>query len=94
MRGTLFEIDASGWCAVLKSSVLLALAAPNGATTTFLIGQGNQFDPQTGQISPLPPDLLNGLQQIATALDTAYVEVVSFEYDQTFSFISPVTGHY
>jgi len=94
VRGTLFEIDASGWCAVLKSSVLLALAAPNGATTTYLIGQGNQFDPQTGQISPLPPDLLDGLQQIATALDTAYVEVVSFEYDQTFSFISPVTGHY
>ena len=94
VRGTLFEIDASGWCAVLKSSVLLALAGPDGGTSTYLIGQGNQFDPQTGQISPLSPDLLSLLQQIATALDTVYVEMVSFEYDQTFTFISPTTGHY
>jgi hypothetical protein len=94
VRGTLFEIDASGWCAVLKSSVLLALAEPNGATTTYLVDQGNQFEPQTGQISPLPPELFSLLQQMATALDTAYVEVVSFEYDQTFSFISPTSGHY
>ena len=28
VRGTLFEIDAGGWCAVLKSSVLLALVGP------------------------------------------------------------------
>ncbi len=94
VRGTLFEIDASGWCAVLKHSVLLAVGEPDGSTMTYPIGEGNQFDPQTGQVSPLPPGLLNTLQQIATALDTAYVEIVSFEYDQTFSFISPVTGHY
>ena len=94
VRGTLFEIDASGWCAVLKSSVLLAIGGPNGATTTYLVGEGNQFDPQTSQISPLPPDLLNVLQQIAMALDTAYVEVVSFAYDGTFCFISPTSGHH
>jgi FecR protein len=94
VRGTLFEIDASGWCAVLKSSVLLALVGPDGATTTHLLGEGNQFDPQTGQISALPPELLGLLQQIATALDTVYVETVSFAYDGTFSFISPTTGHY
>lgn len=94
VRGTLFEIDASGWCAVLKSSVLLALADSNGATKTFLISQGNQFDPQTGQITPLSSDALNTLQQIATALDTAYVQVVSFEYDLTTCFISPITGRF
>ncbi len=94
VRGTLFEIDASGWCAVLKNSVLLSLVGPNGAPVTYLVGEGNQFNPQTGQISPLPPDLLNLLQQNLTALDTVYVEIVSFMYDRTFCFISPTSGHY
>ncbi len=94
VRGTLFEIDASGWCAVLKNSVLLSIIGPNGVPMTYLVGEGSQFNPQTGQISPLPPDLFNLLQQIATALDTVYLEIVSFAYDRTFCFISPTTGHY
>ena len=94
VRGTLFEIDASGSCAVLKSSVLLSIVGSNGVPMTYLVGEGSQFNPQTGQITPLPPDLLYLLQQIATALDTVYVETVSFAYDRTFCFISPITGHY
>ena len=93
VRGTLFEIDASGWCAVLKSSVVLAIAGPHDAVTTYVVGEGNQLNPQTGQISPLPPDLLNLLQQISRALDTVYVEIVSFTYDRTFCFISPTSGN-
>ena len=92
VRGTLFEIDASGWCGVLKNSVLLAITGPHDVVTTHLVGEGTQFNPETGEISPLPPDLLDVLHEIATALDTAYVQIVSFEYDQTFTFISPTTG--
>jgi len=94
VRGTLFEIDASGWCAVLKDSVLLALADSNGATSTYLINEGYQFEPLTGQVSPLPSDVRSALQQVSTALDTTYVEIISFTYDATSSFISPTTGHY
>ncbi|MFZ1072295.1 MAG: FecR domain-containing protein [Verrucomicrobiia bacterium] len=94
VRGTLFEIDASGWCAVLKHSVLIALAGPDSATMPYVVGEGNQFNPATGLVSPLPSDMLNLLQQMATALDTVYVEIVSFTYDGTFCFISPTTGHY
>jgi len=94
VRGTLFGIDASGWCAVLKNSVLLAIVGPHDVTTTYLVGQGNQFNPETTQISPLPPDLLNMLQQGLTALDTVYVEIVSFEYDGTYCFISLTSGHW
>jgi hypothetical protein len=94
VRGTLFEIDASGWCAVLTHSMLIALAGPNGTTMPYLVTEGNQFDPLTGRITPLPPDLLNVLQQASTALDTLYVEVISFAYDGTFCFISPTSGHY
>jgi hypothetical protein len=94
VRGTLFEIDASGWCAVLKNSALLAIVGPNGVPVTYVVGEGNQFDPQTGQISPLPSDLHNLLVQMATALDTLYVEVVSFTYDRTYCYISPVHGYH
>jgi hypothetical protein len=93
VRGTLFEIDASGWCAVLKNSVLLAIVGPNAVPVTYLVGEGNQFDPQNGQISPLTPHMLNLLHQIATALDTVYVEVISFTYDGTFCRVSPTSGH-
>ena len=92
VRGTLFEIDASGWCAVLKNSVLLSIVGANGAPMTYQVGEGNQFNPQTGQISALPPELLSLLQQISMALDTVYTEIVSFTYDRTFCFISPTTG--
>jgi len=94
VRGTLFEIDASGWCAVLKTSVLLSIVGPNGAPATYLVNEGSQFDPQTGQISPLGSDLLNLLHQISTALNTVYMEEVSFTYDQTHCFISPTSGHH
>jgi len=92
VRGTLFEIDASGWCGVLKNSVVLAITGPHEVVTTYEVGEGNQFNPETGEISPLPSDLLGVLHQIATALDTAYVEILSFEYDQTLNFISPTAG--
>ena len=94
VRGTLFEIDAGGWCAVLKDSVILALADPTGATSTYVINEGYQFEPLTGQISPLPPDVRNALDQASTALDTTYAEIVSFTLDATSSFISPTTGHF
>jgi hypothetical protein len=102
VRGCVIEIDASGWCAVIKDplepashkgALLLSIVGPNGAPMTYQVDEGNQFTPQTGQISPLPPDLLNLLQQISRALDTMYVEIVSFTYDRTFCFISPTSGN-
>jgi len=103
VRGCVIGIDANGWCAVIKDplepashkgALLLSIIGPNGAPTTYEVDEDNQFTPQTGQISPLPPELLSLYQQISMSLDTVYVEIVSFEYDRTFCFISPVSGHY
>lgn len=103
VRGCVIGIDASGWCAVLKdplappshvSSVLLSIVGPNGTPMTYQLDEGNQFNPQGSQISPLPPELLSLLQQIALTLDTTYVEAVSFTYDTTFCYISPISGHF
>jgi hypothetical protein len=102
VRGCVIVIDASGWCAVIKDpleppshkgGLLLSIVGPNGAPTTYQVDEGSQFTPQTGQISPLPPQLLHLFQGIVMALDTAYVEIVSFTYDRTFCFISPTSGH-
>ncbi|HXR03536.1 MAG TPA: hypothetical protein VN836_02380 [Verrucomicrobiae bacterium] len=101
VRGCVVVIDASGWCAVIKDplepashkgALLLSIVGPNGAPSTYQVDEGNQFTPQTGQISPLPPELFSLYQETATALDTAYVQVVSFAYDRTFCFISPTSG--
>jgi len=103
VRGCVIVIDASGWCAVIKdplapvsqkSSLLISIVGPNGAPVTYQVDEGNQFTPQTGQISPLPPGLLSVLQQIAMALGTSYVESVSFTYDRTFCYISPISGYH
>jgi hypothetical protein len=102
VRGCVIGIDANGWCAVIKDplespshkgALLLSIIGPNGTPATYEVDEDNQFNPQTSQISPLPPELLSLYQQISMSLDTVYVEVVSFEYDRTFCFISPTSGH-
>ncbi|HUB86680.1 MAG TPA: FecR domain-containing protein [Verrucomicrobiae bacterium] len=94
VRGTLFGLDANGWLSVLKNSVYLSIVGPDGKLTTVQVDQGNQFNPNTGQISPLPPQIIALLQQIATALDSLYLEVVSFSFDHTTCHISPTSGFF
>jgi hypothetical protein len=92
VRGTLFGLGADNWCGVVKSSVLLSYTGSDGLPVTVLISAGNQFNPSNGETGPLPADLLGVLQQIATALDTVYLQVVSFAFNRTDTFISPITG--
>jgi len=106
VRGCLIEIDASGYLAVTEDAaangmengaeargVLISIVGPNGAATTYLVGDGSQFNPQTSQVSPVPPDSLQILRLQGKALKTVYVEIVSFVHDRTFCFISPTSGH-
>jgi FecR protein len=94
VRGTKFGLGADGMCAVIKSSVLLSLIGADGRPFTVLVGEGNQFNPGTGQIAPLSPELANILQQIATAVDTLYFEAVSFAFNRVEVYISPTTGRH
>jgi hypothetical protein len=94
VRGTLFGLGADNWCGVVKSSVLLSYTGADGLPKTVLISAGNQFDPSNGQTGPLPPELLGLLQQIATALDTVYLQVVSFAFNRADCFISPTSGSF
>jgi FecR protein len=92
VRGTLFGLGADNWVGVVKNSVLLSYTGADGLPKTVVVGAGNQFNPSNGETGPLPADLLGVLQQIATALDTAYLQVVSFAFNGAQSFVSPTTG--
>jgi hypothetical protein len=56
---------------------------------TLVVGEGTRFNPQTGQISPLPTALIDELDQIITALRTLYWGQVNFTFDRTQCHISP-----
>jgi len=79
---------------VLKNSVVLSIIGSDGKPTTVVVGEGTRFNPQTGQISPLLPDMINELDQIITALRTLYWGEVNFTFDRTLCHISPTQGYH
>jgi len=98
VRGTKLSIGADGSVAVLTASspsdVVLSITNPDGTTTTYVIAAGDQFDPQSGQTGPVPAEFLGLLQQIASALDTVYLQIVSVSVsiDKTQVSLSPTSG--
>ena len=129
VRGTIFGIDANGWCAVYRGSVLLSLIGPDGKPYTVVISEGNYFSfnapsgqgqaaapggqgyvalsargqiyasggqvtpsSSQGQVMPMTAGMIAFLGDISRALDTLYVEVLSFAYDHTIVWVSPTTG--
>ncbi|MGH7950964.1 MAG: FecR family protein, partial [Limisphaerales bacterium] len=92
VRGTLFTLSADGSCGVLRDSVTESITLPDGRLVTVRIDQGDQVNPQNGQIYQLSPELINLLQQISIALDTVYFDVVAYAHDKTMVFVSPTIG--
>jgi hypothetical protein len=95
VRGTLGTLGADGSCAVLSHSVLLSITGPDGQDPVILVEAGKQFNPVTGQLTPLSPELVTLLQQIATALDTLYLQIisVSITVDGTLCNVSSTSGN-
>jgi hypothetical protein len=93
-RKTLFYIDATGKCSVLNNSVVLSLTGGDGKPETVVVGEGKEFNPRSGQTSPLSPDLIYNLDQIFKALRTMYYGIVNFTFDATSCHISPTAGRY
>jgi hypothetical protein len=93
VRGTMFYISATGECAAFKNSLVLSVIGSNGKPDTVVVGEGSQYNPQTGKTSPLPPEMIEQLNQIFTAVRTTYLEVINFTFDQSRCHISPTQGH-
>jgi hypothetical protein len=94
IRGTMFYISATGECAAFKNSLVLSIIGSNGKPDTVVVGEGSQYNPQTGTVSPLSPEMLEQLNRIFTALRTTYLEVVNFTFDRTRCHISPTVGYH
>jgi hypothetical protein len=72
--------------------VWLSITGADGVVKTYVVSAGNEFNPFSGQSGPLPANVLDTLQNIAKALDTVYLQVVSFSFDRTQSYVSPKSG--
>lgn len=93
VRGTFFGIDANGWCAVLKNQVDFATVGADGQVITRSVTEGNQFDPATGQTTPLPQNLIKLMRSVSSAVNTTYVGFVSFASVRSDCYISPTHGN-
>ena len=58
IRGTFFDISAEGLVRVVTGSVVVAYVGPDGTVVTQVVSGGQQFDSRTGQLSPIPPEVL------------------------------------
>lgn len=92
VRGTLFVIDASGFVGVFQHSVVLSIIGSDGKPSTVVVPAGQEFNPQSGTVAPLPPDFSTMLGQLFPSLRTMYYEDVSFTFDRTLCHISPTSG--
>jgi hypothetical protein len=88
VRGSQGFISADGVCGALVHPLWISIAGQPVVT----VEQGQQYDPATGQSSPMSSTLLDLLHQIATAANTCYLESVSFSFNRTQCYISPTTG--
>ena len=88
-------LGADGACGVSGQSnhSLVISININGQLVTVTIDPGYFFNPLTGQVTPLTPDLVKWFLENSSALDTLYLQLFSFTFDRTGCFISPTSGH-
>jgi len=92
VRGTEFSItlNADGTIknvAVYKTvnddGLVLAITSAVGATQTFLIKDGEIWEPGNPNPVPITPQLRSVLNEVFAALRTPYYQLVSYDYDRT-----------
>ena len=92
IRGTIYLIGADGVVSVLTGSVVISYVS-NGAVVTKEVPAGNQFNPATGQVTPITNPLIKQLIRLAQIFDK-YVQFPATSYifvDHTLHNVSPTT---
>jgi len=81
-----------GTCGALVHPLYISIAGQ----PPFTIAEGEQYSPGDGsgpaQTSPLSPDLINLLKQIAIAAETSFVKATAYSADNVEVHVSPGTG--
>lgn len=92
VRGTEFSItlnpdgtikDIKVYKTLGDEGLVLAITSAVGTTQTFLIKDGEMWEPGNPNPVPIPPEIRQFLQEIFDALRTPYYQLVSFDYDRT-----------
>jgi hypothetical protein len=94
IRGTIYSLSANGILQVLTGAVVLAYVGPDGNVVTQVVNAGEQFDINTGLITPISApnmgDIIHDAVQFRTFFNnqpTTYVAP-----DHRIYYISPVQG--
>ncbi len=92
IRGTIYDITANGLVRVFAGTVVVAWVGADGSTVTKVVGPGKQFDPRTGEVTPIPGGEFKILQAIINDLRTGTLRTGKSNYtiDQTIYMVSPV----
>jgi len=70
--------------------------AADGTVTTKVVVAGQQFDARTGEVTPIPEDVLkmmDGVERMLLALGVPGKERTEFVRDHTIFHVSPHRGH-
>ena len=92
VRGTVYDLTSEGVVKVLVGSVVLAsVDSKSGNVTTQVVMGGQQFDPRSGQVSPLPATEMASLDKLVASMrTTGAVSAQTYVADKTIIPISPV----
>src|ERR1051326_7280388 len=96
IRGTFYDITADGVVRVSSGSVVLAYMAADGTVTTKVVVAGQQFDARTGEVTPIPEDILkmmDAVERMLLSLGVPGRERTEFVRDHTIFHVSPHRGH-
>ena len=66
IRGTIYELSAVGVIKVLVGSCIMSFVGADGQARTQVVMALQQYDARTGEIIPLPPPLLPGMEHTAS----------------------------
>ena len=93
IRGTIYFLSASGILRVVAGSVVVAYVGPGGNVITQIVNAGEQFDTNTGLVTPIDVNVLLMLKRVAFDFHIPLGRPINFiAPDLRVYFISPVGG--
>ena len=94
IRGTTYIIDASGAVSVIAGTVVVSYMNTNGVVETKVVKAGQQFDPATEEVTPIPnfdPEKMS--QPFQSMGGSQNGQLVTVAGDTTQLYVSPTIGN-
>jgi hypothetical protein len=94
IRGTIYLIGADGVLSVLTGDVVVSYML-NGSLITKEVPAGSQFDPSTGQVTPISNPLMQQLYKLAQIFSRYLpnMPTMTYTHDHTIYNVSPTEGN-